>query len=468
MNIGLLAMSGIRAHDTKLLQLGLTLPGFVDRSNVIASLPSLGLLYLAACTPDGHSVRYFEAESDRSEPAEIYGCDLVAISTFSAQVFEAYAIADRLRAAGVKVAMGGLHVSVCPEEARRHADYVIIGEGENVWPAVVRAAEQNHPPQTFNARNFPPVDIRALPVPRYDLLGGRPYNRFTVQTSRGCPWRCDFCASNVMLGRGYRKRPVEHVIRDIRAIEQVRAHPFIEFADDNTFVDKPWGKELCRQLAPLHLKWFTETDISVADDPELLDLMRVAGCRQVLIGLESPQQSPLEGMELHSNFKARRTDTYARAIREIQSRGITVNGCFILGLDRHTPQIFQEVLEFSIEHSLFDVQITVLTAFPGTPLYTRLLEEHRIFEPGRWDLCTLFDVNFRPLNMTATQLREGMYWLTERLYSAECTELRRREFYRQHRSKPRDRSIGRRTTLSERMNRPESLSVRRRPGQNAA
>ena len=129
MKIGFLAMSGVRAHDPELLRLGLTLPGFVERSKVVASLPSLGLLYLAAVTPPGHELKYFEAESDRSEPKEIYDCDLVAISTFSAQVFEAYAIADRLRRNGVRVAMGGLHVTVRPEEAAAHADFVVVGEG---------------------------------------------------------------------------------------------------------------------------------------------------------------------------------------------------------------------------------------------------------------------------------------------------------------------------------------------------
>ncbi len=138
MRIGFLAMSGIRAHDPALLELGLTLPGFVERSKTIASLPSLGLLYLAACTPAGHEISYFEAEADGKEPSAIYTCDLVAISTFSAQVFEAYAIADRLRQSGVRVAMGGLHVTVRPQEAAAHAAYVITGEGENVWPEVVR------------------------------------------------------------------------------------------------------------------------------------------------------------------------------------------------------------------------------------------------------------------------------------------------------------------------------------------
>ncbi|HUK81357.1 MAG TPA: cobalamin-dependent protein, partial [Verrucomicrobiae bacterium] len=141
MKIGFLAMSGIRAHDPKLLELGLTLPGFVERSKAIASLPSLGLLYLAASTPPGHELHYYEAESDGKEPADVYDCDLVAISTFSAQVFEAYAIADRLRSAGVRVAMGGLHATALPQEALEHADYIVIGEGENVWPEVVRAAE---------------------------------------------------------------------------------------------------------------------------------------------------------------------------------------------------------------------------------------------------------------------------------------------------------------------------------------
>ena len=433
MKIGLLALSGIRAHDPDLLALGLTLPGFVHRSQAIASLPSLGLLYLAANTPAGHELEYFEAEADGKEPTEVYRCDLVAISTFSAQVFEAYAIADRLRQAGVKVAMGGLHVTVLPDEAAAHADYVITGEGDHVWPAVVDAAARGDAPRVFNAGDHAAVNAGRLPVPRFDLLGDRPYNRFTVQTSRGCPWRCDFCASTVMLGRPYRKRPVSDVIRDIEAVMAVRDHPFIEFADDNTFVDKTWGKELCRRLAPLGVHWFTETDVSVANDPELLDLMRASGCRQVLIGLESPAGGALEGVESRSNFKARTAAGHMDAVRRIQSRGITVNGCFILGLDGHTPAIFEQVLAFAREAPLYDVQITVLTAFPGTPLYTRLVREGRVLEPGRWDLCTLFDVNYEPRGMTAQQLREGMYWLTERLYSDECTELRRRGFFTERR-----------------------------------
>jgi radical SAM superfamily enzyme YgiQ (UPF0313 family) len=429
MKIGLLAMSGLRAYDPQLLKLGLTLPGVIERGRVVASLPSLGLLYLAAYTPPGHELHYFEAESDQKVPPAAFDCDLVAISTFSAQIFEAYRVADQLRQAGVRVAMGGLHVSVCPDEARQHADHVIIGEGENVWAEVVRAVARGNGPRVWNAADFPPIKVGDLPVPRYDLLGDRPYNRFPVQTTRGCPWRCDFCASNVMLRQAYRKRPVAAVIRDIQAVRRLRKRSFIEFADDNTFVDKAWGKELCRQLVPLRMKWFTETDISVADDPELLQLMREARCRQVLIGLESPDHSALEGIELKANFKAKRAVDAIDAIRRIQDHGITVNGCFILGLDRHTPDIFDEVLEFALRVPLYEVQITVLTPFPGTPLYDRLLAEGRILEPGRWDLCTLFDVNYVPKNMTVEELRDGMYWLAEKLYSEDCMRQRRLPFF---------------------------------------
>jgi radical SAM superfamily enzyme YgiQ (UPF0313 family) len=239
-----------------------------------------------------------------------------------------------------------------------------------------------------------------------------------------------------MLQQRYRKRAVPDVIRDIEEICRLRRRPFLEFADDNTFVDKEWGKELCRQLIPLRLKWFTETDISVADDSELLDLMRQARCRQVLIGLESPEQSALNGMEMKVNFKARRWETYVDAIRRIQDHGITVNGCFILGLDGHTSDIYPEVLDFALKVPLYDVQITVLTPFPGTPLYDRLLHEGRLLQPERWDLCTLFDVNYQPKNMTVEELRDGLYWLTERLYSEECLMRRRRPFFeslwRQH------------------------------------
>ena len=444
MRIAFLAMSGIRAHDAELLELGLTLPGFVERSRQVAALPSLGLLYLAAVTPAGHELAYFEAPSEAELPEDLERFDLVAVSTFSAQAFEAYRVADRLRARGVLVAIGGLHATARPEEASAHADWVCVGEGERVWPRIVAAAESRVPAgapvrkgapiepgrgEILRARDHGPIDVAALPVPRYDLLGTRQYNRITVQTSRGCPWRCDFCASTVMLSERYRRRPVEHVLRDVRAVLALYPGAFIELADDNTFVDKAWGKALLRGLEPLGVRWFTETDVSVADDPELLDLLARSGCRQLLVGLESPAREALVGVEARADFKARRAPDNGRAIRAIQSRGITLNGCFVLGLDRDGPEVFDAVERFALEHGLFEVQVAVLTAFPGTPLLERLEREGRVLEPGRWDLCTLFDVNYAPARMSPKQLRGGLRRLSARLYARDGVRARRRRFF---------------------------------------
>jgi radical SAM superfamily enzyme YgiQ (UPF0313 family) len=152
------------------------------------------------------------------------------------------------------------------------------------------------------------------------------------------------------------------------------------------------------------VRWFTETDLSVARDPELLSLMRDSGCAQVLIGFEAPSRGLLQGVEQKSNWKARQFDHYAEAVEAIQSRGITVNGCFVLGLDGAGPGSFGDVLQFVKESGLYEVQITVQTPFPGTPLYERLRREGRLLREGAWELCTLFDVNFRPSHIGARSL----------------------------------------------------------------
>ena len=189
-------------------------------------------------------------------------------------------------------------------------------------------------------------------------------------------------------------------------------------------------------MAKARVRWFTEADVRVAEDAELLGLMRDSGCQQVLIGLESPRRASLEGLELNANWKARRQDGYKAAIERIQSHGVTVNGCFILGLDADTPEVFDDVLEFVRESGLYEVQVTFLTAFPGTPLYARLKREGRIIRDGAWELCTLFDINFVPKNMSIEQLQAGFLRLVESLYSADETQRRRTAFKRMLRVSP--------------------------------
>jgi radical SAM superfamily enzyme YgiQ (UPF0313 family) len=424
--IGLIAMSGVRVRTPELARLGVTLPQFVNRGQVIASLPSLGLLTVAALTPPDVEVVYREVqEVDPGQPLEPF--DLVGISSFTAQIDEAYALADRYRQAGVPVVLGGLHVSLVPDEAAEHADSIVLYGAEGAWPRLVEDFRHGRMQPRYVGQRAgvfePPHYVR----PRFDLLAGRPYNRMTVQTSRGCPLDCEFCAASLRITSAFQQKPVPLVVEEIRAALGVIDRPFFEFADDNTFLNKKWGKEFLRAITPLGLNWFTETDVSVADDDELLDLLAESGCRQVLIGLESPDAGDLAGIDPH-DWKRKRSGRYLEAVERIQSRGVTVNGCFVLGLDGHTHDVFARVKEFVERSGLLEVQITVLTPFPGTPLYDRLAREGRLLWPRYWDRCTLFDVNYKPRGMTVEQLEEGVRWLFGEIYNEREYTRRKRHY----------------------------------------
>lgn len=427
MKIGFIAMSGVRACDEELLEVGLNLPGFVERSRTIASLPSLGLLTLAGMTPGHHEVDYIEIEDIRKEITLPEGYDLVAISSYSAQIHEAYELARHYEGTRTRTVIGGLHVSMLPDEALENCDAVVIGEGELVWQEVLSDLESGVLKKRYGCLTGR-FDLADAPMPAFHLLDINKYNRLTVQTSRGCPHLCEFCASSVMITDKYKQKPAAKVLAEIDAIRNIWKHPFIEFADDNSFVNKRYWRKLLPELAKRNIRWFAETDVSVAEDPELLVQMRESGCAQVLIGLESPNGNGLSGLEMKSDWKQRQLPRYKEAVRSIQSHGITVNGCFILGLDGQTKSVFEDVYNFVVETELYEVQITVLTPFPGTPLYTRLLREGRILEPGNWARCTLFDINFEPLNMTVDELHSGLIDLAVRLYSEDFTAWRRARF----------------------------------------
>jgi len=442
MKLGFIAMSGIRAQNEELTRMGLTLPGFMERSKVIASLPSLGLLTLAGMTPEDIDVEYVEVEDLREIDGVPGEFDVVAISSFTAQMKDAYKLADRYRTAGSLTLLGGLHVTARPGEALQHADSIVIGEGEPQWPQLIDDLKGQQLRKIYDSREKP-FDLADAPMPRFELLDLDQYNRLTVQTTRGCPFNCEFCAASVRLSPIYRVKPVPKVIAEIQYIKDLWRHPFIEFADDNSFVNRKHSKELLRALIPEKIRWFTETDISVTHDSELLALMRDSGCAQVLIGFESTSLAGLQGLERRSNWKAKQFDSYFTAIDKIQSYGVGVNGCFVLGLDGTGIESFQEVFDFVRESGLHEVQITVQTPFPGTPLYDRLQQSGRLLKEDAWEFCTLFDVNFQPDKMTVSELEENFRLLAQELYSEESTKERRRSFYRQLRQAIKNKQLNR-------------------------
>jgi radical SAM superfamily enzyme YgiQ (UPF0313 family) len=440
MKIGLLALSGVRVQNPELAALGLTLPGFVRRGAVIASLPSLGLLTVAGLTPPEHQVTYLEVPDARSPevfqrrlvqgPSPWPEFDLVGISSMTAQIDEAYRVADTFRSRGTPVVMGGLHVSALPEEALEHADAVVTGGAENAWPRVVADAAAGRLGGIYEGAQSGMFSGEPAVLPRFDLLAGRDYNRLTVQTSRGCPRHCEFCAASLRITRGYQQKPVAQVLAEIREARRHASVSFFELADDNTFLNPAWSKEFLKAVAGEGIHWFTETDLSVADDLELCDLLVPAGCRQLLIGFESPESDDLRGLD-PAGWKQRRAPECRRVIDALQSRGVSVNGCFTLGLDHQTPDVFPQLLEFVRSSGLAEVQVTVLTPFPGTPLYHRLQREGRLLTPRFWERCTLFDVAFRPARMSLEDLESGLRWLMGELYSRSETNRRQRGFVTQ-------------------------------------
>ncbi len=428
----LIAMSGVRVKDKELLELGMTLPGFVERSKVIASLPSLSLLTVAAYTPENWDICYREIDELDLQNVDAItkeGFDVIGISAFTARILDAYALSDKLRECGQTVVLGGLHVSVLPLEATLHADAIVVGEAELIWETLLKDYEQNKLAKIYSSKDLKQrYHLRDSKIPRYDLLDIEKYNRITLQTTRGCPIDCTFCAASRLISK-YKIKPIEKIRQELETIVSLWSKPFIELADDNTFYDKKWGRELAKLFSEFQIRWFTETDISIADDEFLLESLAKSGCAQVLVGLESSTSKSLKELDARS-WKYKQYETYLTKIDKIQSFGISVNGCFILGFDSDDSKIFEETAEFVSSSNLAEVQITMLTPFPGTKLYQDLDSADRLIEKVFWDKCTLFDATFHPNLMSIDELSSGFRWLMKKLYSDEQHLRRKRNFKR--------------------------------------
>ena len=225
----------------------------------------------------------------------------------------------------------------------------------------------------------------------------------------------------------YALKPMPQIRRELEAILSHWSRPFLELADDNTFVNKAWGRELARLLAEYPLRWFTETDISVADDPELLELLARSNCAELLIGFESASATSLNAVDSRG-WKRDRWARTAESIARIQSFGIAVNGCFVLGFDPDDASVFDRTRDYVEELGLADVQVTVLTPFPGTKLHRDLQAQGRLLKPVYWDECTLFDVTYTPARMSPSELEAGFRSLMRELYLPEKAERRKMRF----------------------------------------
>ena len=407
-------------------ELGMSLPGLQQRASAIAELPALGVLTLAGMTPEPWTCSYrgtSEVSAQSIDEILVDRPDLVAISALTASIDEAYRFSARLRSLGILTVIGGLHASVCPDEAEMHCDSVIVGRGESVWPQVLNDVLAG----TLQRRYVVPLNTMPLwPMPRFDLLPRTPA-RFTLQTQAGCPLACGFCGASRLLSR-FAEKPVERIREELTVIQRLMPRPLIELADDNTFAGSRDVNSLFDALQDAGARWFTEADWRIGERPEILQRLASSGCQQVLMGIES-LVFRYPGM----GEKQAELNRIMNAVDAIQSAGVAVNGCFIIGADGETAQSLESLTEFLLNCSLAEIQVTLQTPFPGTSLYRQLRSERRLLNERGWSAYTLFDLTYRPDCMTVEDLEAGFRNVLRRVFSASASQRRnqiRRQIHR--------------------------------------
>ncbi|MBE0465752.1 MAG: B12-binding domain-containing radical SAM protein [Candidatus Desulforudis sp.] len=367
--------------------------------------PPLNLGIVAALTPPGIEVRIVD-ESVTPVDFEA-GADLVGITAMTALAPRAYAIADAFRARGVPVVLGGMHPSAVPEEALEHADAVVVGEAEGLWPELLADFQAGRMRPVYRATQSRP--LTGLPQPRRDLWDPAKYLvPNTVQTTRGCPFACNFCAVSNFFGRTFRHRPVDEVVQEVSSLPG----RLVGFVDDNIIASGRYARELFRALIPLRIQWFSQGSLNLADDEELLGLAAQSGCVGMFIGLESLTQSNLDRIGKRVNHVER----FQKAIDKIHRFGIAIEGAFIFGLDNDDAGVFRRTVNFARRCRLEAAQFSILTPLPGTPLYREMQEQNRITDRD-WSRYNFAQVVYTPLTIPAEKLQQGFNWAWHKFYS---------------------------------------------------
>lgn len=322
--------------------------------------------------------------------------DLVAMTVITGSAPRAYQLADHFRARGLKVVLGGPHVTLIPDDAQPHADAIVTGYAEHTWPELLRDLQRGamKPRYVQGA-----VDLAGQPWPRRDLLPQNLYRTSAVfEATRGCIHDCDFCVVPTAWGRKPYQRPVHEVAAEIKATGATKAI----FIDLNLIADKAYARQLFDALTPLNIQWFGLATILLERDLELLERMARSGCRGLLVGLESISQGNLDG----SGKRFNHADTYSEFVSLLHRHGIALMGTFVFGLDGDTPEIFDETARFVIDAGIDLPRFAIATPFPNTPLYLRLEREGRLLHQN-WELYDGQHVVFQPKQMSVEELQTG-------------------------------------------------------------
>ena len=375
--------------------------GIKFSNDALYPFPILGLTLLASLFPKTYEVKIVNEAIEKVDfNADV---DLVGITGLTCVIKRAYTIADRFRARGVKVILGGVHPSHLPEEAKEHADSVFVGEAEGMFEKVLKDFEAGELKPFYKNREW--SDLDGMPLPRRDLLSKhyRPFFK-AIETTRGCPNRCEFCSVPIINGKRYRLRPLEEVDRELSMIIKKKGE-YLFLADDNVTAKEDYALGLFDIFRHHGVKWMGFTTIKIATNEELLKKAQESGCISLFIGFESLLQENLDGVSKRF-VEAKELSNW---IKTIQDHRIGIHGSFIFGFDGDTPGVFRETVEFVQKNNVELPTFSILTPFPGTPLQKRLEEEGRIFDRD-WSHYDMSHVVFKPRKMTVRELQEGYLW----------------------------------------------------------
>lgn len=373
-------------------------------------LVPLTLPYLAALTPEEWDVTLVDEEVQDLDVHSRPTPDVVAITTWTIHSIRAYDIADEFRRQGVPVIMGGPHVWFDPQEAARHCDAVGIGEGEPIWARMLEDAINGRLQKVYSAPQMP--NLAGLPLPRWDKLDLRkygPFKTYSLMSSRGCPMQCDFCSERLYLGGGYRVRPTEEVIEDIKHT----GAKSIFFGDSDFGGKRARAMELMEAMIPLKVRWSALWTSNLCSDPEYMDLAKRSGLLHLNIGIESINEETLKGM----NKKFNKVNRYSELLGNLRKRGISYSLNFIFGWDNETPDVFRSTLHFLEQEKVPVAYFNILTPEKGTMFYERMKSEDRILkldEIGRWPGQSCY---IKPRYCTPEQMVNNVQHIYREFYS---------------------------------------------------
>ena len=376
----------------------------------------LGLLTLAGMTPAEWEISIFDENLGVPDYDAIPKPDLVGITAFTSQACRAYEVAAHFRQQGVPVVMGGIHATMCLDEALERVDAVVTGEAEGVWAQVLEDVRSGALKRRYDGGL---ADIARVPAARHALLDGR-YALGAIQTTRGCPLNCNFCSVSAFNGTHYRQRPIADVVREFQMIREKR----VLVVDDNlvgiSAAHIARAKDLFRAMiqADLRKEWIAQATVNFADDEELLALASKAGCRGVFIGFET--LSPEGLRELGKKFNLLRGRDFPASVRRIQRHKIQVVGSFILGLDVDKPGIGRRIAEVAAQYGVDNLNVLFLTPLPGTRLWDTMKSEDRIALdafPEDWRYYTLTFPTAHYAQLSLDQSIAEMIRCNQRFYS---------------------------------------------------